>query len=173
MKKIMDINIPVNNKSQSTPEALWKWISSFEGISRMVTHSENETELFGEKFGVTLKPGDVVAITGELGSGKTCLIRGICRGLEVSERISSPTFILIHEYRGRISVYHADMYRIHKIEELEELGFSDIISGNGIVLIEWADRVPGIIPENAVSIHLSVVGENKRKLELLDGRKGI
>ena len=112
-----------------------------------------------------------MALTGELGSGKTCLIRGICHGLEVSERISSPTFILIHEYRGRVSVYHADMYRIHKIEELEELGFSDIISGNGIVLIEWADRVPVIIPENAVSIHLSVVGENKRKLELLDGRK--
>ena len=172
-ENIMDTYIPVNVRSQYTPETLWKWVSSFECISRVVTHTESETERFGEKFGRTLEPGDVAAITGELGSGKTCLIRGICRGLGVKERVSSPTFILVHEYRGRVPVYHTDMYRIRKIEDLKELGISDITSGDGVVLIEWADRVPGIVPENAVSIHMSIIDENTRKLEFLDGRKAI
>ncbi len=119
------------------------------------TNSAEETEQFGHKLARQLKPGDVLAFFGDLGSGKTTLIKGICRGLEIEENITSPTFTLINEYSGRFPVYHFDFYRIVSSQEVWELGCDEYFYGDGISLIEWADKIPDLLPEKRTEIHLT------------------
>ena len=120
----------------------------------IISNSPEETEQFGHKLVQQLKPGDVLAFFGDLGSGKTTLIKGICKGLEVEADITSPTFTFIHEYSGRLQVYHFDFYRIANSHEVWELGCDEYFYGEGICLIEWADRIPDLLPENRIEIHL-------------------
>ena len=136
----------------------------------ILTYSEEETEKIGEQMGKKLRPGDMVALVGELGSGKTCLIRGICKGLGVMDMVSSPTFIIVHQYRGRVPVYHTDFYRIREGEGLEDIGLGEILSGDGVVLLEWADRAPEIVPPDAITVNLSIIDERTRQLEINDRR---
>jgi len=120
----------------------------------IISNSAEETEQFGHKLAQQLKPGDVLSFFGDLGSGKTTLIKGICKGLEVEADITSPTFTFIHEYSGRLQVYHFDFYRIANSHEVWELGCDEYFYGEGICLIEWADRIPDLLPENRIEIHL-------------------
>jgi tRNA threonylcarbamoyladenosine biosynthesis protein TsaE len=123
-----------------------------------ITNSPQETKLLGEKIAVLLKSGDVIAFTGELGAGKTCLIKSICAGYGVKENVSSPTFTLIQEYKGNLPVYHFDLYRL-KENDLFDLGYWEYFEREGICLIEWADRAAELLPENHIKINIEYIDE--------------
>ncbi|MBS1108570.1 MAG: hypothetical protein H6Q88_562 [Anaeromyxobacteraceae bacterium] len=119
------------------------------------TRSAGETCRLGERIGRQLAPGDVVALSGELGAGKTQLARGICRGAGVPDGdVSSPTFAIVATYRGRLPVNHADLYRIGDEDELHATGFDDLVGRGGATVVEWADRFPGALPRERLEIRL-------------------
>ncbi|MFQ5675442.1 MAG: tRNA (adenosine(37)-N6)-threonylcarbamoyltransferase complex ATPase subunit type 1 TsaE [bacterium] len=120
----------------------------------IVTKSPDATEQIGHELAGELTPGSVLALFGDLGSGKTTLIKGICKGLGVKTDITSPTFTLIQEYEGRLPVYHFDFYRIENREQVWELGCEDYFYSDGVCLIEWADRIQDWLPERRIEIHL-------------------
>jgi tRNA threonylcarbamoyladenosine biosynthesis protein TsaE len=121
-----------------------------------VTRSARATVELGVRLGKLLAPGDVVALVGELGSGKTQLARGICRGAGVPDaEVASPTFAIVATYQGRFPVHHADLYRLTDLDDLHATGFFDLLGGEGACLVEWADRVPGALPEERLEITLS------------------
>lgn len=130
--------------------------------------SEDATRRFGEALGYLLVAGDFVALSGPLGAGKTRLVKGIARGLEVPERepIVSPTFVLIREYVGRVRLYHADAYRLTSLDELAALGLEDFSGEDGVVVLEWADRFPPLIPPTAIQIDIESVDETRRRIRL-------
>ncbi len=124
-------------------------------VSR-TTRSAGETRRLGERIGRKLAPGDVVALSGELGAGKTQLSRGICRGAGVPDgEVSSPTFAIVATYHGRLLVNHADLYRIGDEDELHATGFHDLVGRAGATLVEWADRFPGALPDERLEIQLA------------------
>ena len=117
------------------------------------TFSAEETEKLGYEMGKNTKAGQVYCLSGDLGVGKTVFTRGFAKGLEVEdEYITSPTFTIINEYEGRLNLYHFDVYRIGSIEEMDDTGYEDYFFGNGVCLVEWAELVEEIIPEDAVWI---------------------
>ena len=130
--------------------------------------SDEETINAGVSFSSRLKPGAVVACFGELGAGKTRFIKGICKGLGVHEHVASPTFTIVNEYNvGRLKIYHFDFYRMKSIDELREIGFDEYLEGGGIALIEWADRVEGILPPHRFDVHLQLgEDEHTRRIEI-------
>ncbi|MFY9285605.1 MAG: tRNA (adenosine(37)-N6)-threonylcarbamoyltransferase complex ATPase subunit type 1 TsaE [Tissierellaceae bacterium] len=113
-----------------------------------------ETEDFGIKLGKLLEPGDIVCLNGELGAGKTTMTKSIGIGLGVEEYITSPTFTLINQYRGRMPVYHFDVYRLENVEELYDLGFDEYFFGNGVCIIEWAEKIEKMLPEDRLVIDI-------------------
>lgn len=136
----------------------------------LLSLSADETRLMGETIGKRLRAGDVVALTGTLGAGKTCLAQGIARGLGISEReVVSPTYTLIHELTGRLRLFHIDLYRIEDGDDLEDIGFYETFDGESVTLIEWADRFPGALPDAYLEIRLARQGESDdvRELRLL------
>ena len=129
--------------------------------------SPEQTREFGQALGDLLKPGDAVALCGPLGSGKTQLVKGIAAGLGVpaNEPVVSPTFVLIREYAGRLILYHVDAYRLSSAAELFSLGLEELLADpRGVVVIEWADRVPEALPASRWWIEMSHVGEHTRQL---------
>ena len=144
--------------------------SPFVILMNKVTQSEKETFELGEKFAENLNTGDVVALFGELGSGKTRMIQGICSGLGVQELVSSPTFTLINQYYGRVTVYHFDFYRLSSIEEVRNIGSEEYFYNNGVSLIEWADRIADLLPPKRYEIILDHVfdenSQNIRKIQI-------
>jgi tRNA threonylcarbamoyladenosine biosynthesis protein TsaE len=129
------------------------------------TASEEETAAVGERLAAQLRPGDVVLLYGELGAGKTAFVRGLARGLGASDiEVSSPTFTLIQEYGGRVSLYHVDLYRLDP-KEVEDLGLDELVSGDGVVAIEWAERWHGR-PDDAIEVRLEHAGEDRRRIEV-------
>lgn len=134
----------------------------------IVTNSEEETEALGNRLGDRLEPGDVLALVGDLGAGKTCLTRGIARGLGITEPVTSPTFILIAEYatpRG-FRLYHADCYRLGDaaLAEAADIGLEDLLDGAGVCVVEWAERIAGLLPPDHLRIDLAAPGPNTRRL---------
>lgn len=130
------------------------------------TNSADETVGLGERLGKRLRPGDVVALTGELGAGKTTLTRGIAQGLGVEADIHSPTFTLIHEHPGPTPLYHVDLYRINRPEEAEDIGIEEYIHGDGVTVIEWAEKIMPLLPEDALRIELRMTGDDAREIKL-------
>ncbi len=121
----------------------------------LVTRSARATHELGARLGEALQPGDVVALVGELGAGKTQLVRGICRGAGVPEAdVASPSFAIVATHRGRLWVHHADFYRLAGEDDLHGTGFSDLAGGEGAVLVEWADRMRGALPAERIEIRL-------------------
>lgn len=117
------------------------------------TFSPEETFAIGERFGRQAKPGQVLALTGDLGVGKTLFTQGLARGLDIDGPVSSPTFTIVQVYEnGRLPFYHFDVYRIADPEEMDEIGFDDYVYGEGICLIEWAELIEDILPENCIRI---------------------
>ncbi len=108
----------------------------------------------------------MVLLTGELGTGKTCLTQGILYGLGSEDLARSPTFVLIAEYPGRMPLYHMDLYRIGTVEQAEVLGIEEYVEGDGLTVVEWADNVPGIFPDDALHIGLEMLSECERRLSL-------
>jgi tRNA threonylcarbamoyladenosine biosynthesis protein TsaE len=135
------------------------------------TFSPEGTLEFGRALAQELKAGSVVALIGPLGSGKTVLIQGICSGLGVAEPVTSPSFVIINEYPGKIRgtlvwVYHFDLYRLDRIEEFIKLGYEEYFYGNGITLIEWAEKIRDFLPEKRMEINLEIVSEKEREISV-------
>jgi tRNA threonylcarbamoyladenosine biosynthesis protein TsaE len=129
--------------------------------------SESDTEVLGSALADVVEPGVVIGLIGPLGAGKTRLVRAIAEALGVDPgAISSPTFVLIHEYHGRLPVYHFDAYRLPNAEAFEELGVADYWNGSGVCLVEWADRVAQLLPENCWMITLEPAGASERTARL-------
>ncbi len=129
--------------------------------------SEQETERLGRALADLCEPGCVIGLTGPLGAGKTRLARAVAEALGVDpEAIASPTFVLIHEYEGRIPVYHFDAYRLESPREFEDLGVADYWSAGGVCLVEWAERVRGLLPADAWQIRIEPLAPARRRVEI-------
>jgi tRNA threonylcarbamoyladenosine biosynthesis protein TsaE len=131
-----------------------------------VSRSPEETRALGEGLGVKLQPGAVVACIGELGSGKTCFLQGLARGLGVSSAVTSPTFVLVNQYRGRLPVFHLDAYRTEALTEVLELGLEEMMHGDGVTVIEWADKILPLLPRGAVMVRIRGLGDEPRSIEV-------
>lgn len=136
----------------------------------LVADSPEATAAAGERLGTQLGPGDVVGLTGVLGAGKTCFVQGLARGLGVSTPATSPTFVLVNEYRGRLPVHHVDVYRTHTLTELLELGLEDLLGGDGVTVIEWADRCEALLPPRTIRVHIDGVGDEPRRITIGEGK---
>ena len=133
-----------------------------------ITKSPEETQALGEEIGKTLSAGDIVAITGELGAGKTCLTQGLGWGMGVDRRIymTSPSFTLVKQYKGRIPVHHIDVFRTNSIEEVYDLPIEDYFNLKGVTIIEWADKIESILPEKHIRIDIDILSENERRIKI-------
>lgn len=121
---------------------------------RAVSNSPDETEALGEALAAKLKPGSVIAYTGDLGAGKTAFTRGLARGLGVTERVTSPTFTIVNEYAGRIPLFHFDMYRLGSSEELFDIGWEDFLSRGGICAVEWSENIREALEPGTVTVEI-------------------
>ncbi len=132
---------------------------------RRATTGVEETLAVGRALGGTLRAGDFVALTGPLGAGKTQLVKGIAAGLDVDDvrRVSSPTFVIVREHAARLRLYHADAYRVSSAE-LSAIGFHEMCTAGGLVVVEWADRVVDILPEDRLTITIEPTGAEQRRL---------
>jgi tRNA threonylcarbamoyladenosine biosynthesis protein TsaE len=135
--------------------------------------SVQETEAIAQTFSVTLRRGSVVALYGELGAGKTQFVKGICSAFDVKELVTSPSFVLLNRYNGRdasgdeLLVYHWDLYRIRSVDEVYDLGYEEIFRGDGICLIEWADAISELLPEERIDVRMSAgEGETERVIRI-------
>jgi tRNA threonylcarbamoyladenosine biosynthesis protein TsaE len=138
------------------------------------SRSTSETIRIGKEVGRRLRPGDVAALMGELGAGKTHFIKGMASGAGVkrSKYLSSPSFTLVNEYPGTVAFYHIDLYRLDDPEGAQDLGIEEYVHGAGITVIEWADRVPALIPEASLWIRIEYAGERRRRIEIAgDGER--
>lgn len=138
-----------------------------------ITKSQEQTVALGKKLGRLLTAGDLVCLFGELGTGKTCLTKGLVQGMGVEKVVvTSPSFIIVNQYRGRFPVYHIDLYRLESVADVEEIGFRDYLSGEGVAVVEWASRIEGQLPEERLDIVLSHVSTTVREIKvLLRGRR--
>lgn len=133
-----------------------------------ITKGPEETVALGERLARELRPGACLALVGELGAGKTTLIKGLARGLGIpEEEVLSPSFVLVREYRqGRLPLFHVDAYRLTKPEELGEIGLEEYLLSDGITVIEWADRVPQAILPSCLKVKLEILSENERRISI-------
>jgi tRNA threonylcarbamoyladenosine biosynthesis protein TsaE len=130
----------------------------------IISYSPEETLRLGAFLGKYLTNGSVIALSGELGCGKTCLAQGIARGLGVPDDlyVTSPSYTLVNEYPGRLRLFHVDLYRIENLVELDEIGLDEIIGCDGVAVIEWAEKMIEVIPKERLSISISMVGHQTR-----------
>jgi tRNA threonylcarbamoyladenosine biosynthesis protein TsaE len=129
----------------------------------ITTGAPSETQRVGEAIGRLARPGDVILLSGPLGAGKTCLTQGIARGLGIGESTPSPTFMLAREYHGRLPLYHLDLYRL-EFKEIEELGLDEYLLGQGVAVVEWAEKDPEIMTGEYLLAELAYAGESGRRL---------
>ena len=135
--------------------------------TRVTAHSPEETGRLAKSIAERLTGGEVIALTGELGAGKTHFVKGLAEGLGIDPNIvTSPTFVLINEYEGRLHVYHFDAYRLSDTEELEALGCYEMFAGDGVCVLEWADRVVDCLPADHLAIHIEHTGPTTRGISL-------
>jgi len=130
-----------------------------------VNNVEQTTEI-GIQIGKLANPGDIICLTGDLGAGKTHLSKGIARGLNITDHITSPTFTIVNEYEGRLKLYHFDVYRVNDADEISAIGFDEYIFSDGVSIIEWANYIDELIPEEHISINITKLPEdvNLRKI---------
>ncbi len=128
------------------------------------TTSAEQTEAAGERLAAALGPGDVVALVGELGAGKTCFIQGVVRGLGATTRATSPTFVLINQYRGRVPIYHVDAYRTQSLVEL--LDIAELLSSDGVTVVEWAEKLLPLLPSGTIEVRIAGVGDEPRTITM-------
>ncbi|MDQ3752529.1 MAG: tRNA (adenosine(37)-N6)-threonylcarbamoyltransferase complex ATPase subunit type 1 TsaE [Actinomycetota bacterium] len=135
-----------------------------------VTRAAGETRMLGEALAPELAPGDVIALGGELGAGKTVWVQGVAAGLGVSARVTSPTFTLAHEYRGRHRLLHVDVYRLESFGELVDLGFEEWLESNAIMVVEWGDAVGPLLPDHRLEVDIRLGDEpDERSLSFRPG----
>ncbi len=146
-----------------------------DALYKIESNSPRETFEIGFAVGMKSMEGDVFALSGELGAGKTCFTAGLARGLGVSDdyAIASPTFTFMNEYPGRCRLYHFDVYRLNQIAELDDLGYEECVSGRGVVAIEWAEKIAGALPPDTVVVHFQYVDEHIRSISFRGPQKRI
>jgi len=130
----------------------------------IISRSPEQTQQLGRTLGQLAKPGDVILLTGDLGAGKTCLTQGIAWGLDIDEFAASPSFTIIREHQGRLPLYHVDFYRLDRIDDIYDLGLDDYLFGNGLCVIEWAEKGMELMPEERLLIEIEYISKNERKL---------
>ncbi len=133
---------------------------------KRVSRSAEETQALGERLGSRLGRGDVVACVGALGAGKTCFLQGLARGLGVTADVTSPTFVLVNQYTGRVPVFHVDAYRTGSLTELVDLGLEEMLHGEGVTIVEWADKLLPLLPPRTVTVTITGLGDEAREIEL-------
>ena len=140
-------------------------------VRALISRSEEETRAAGEALAGSLRPGDAVLLSGDLGMGKTEFARGVAAGLGVDPgRVHSPSFTLVNRYPGRIPVYHIDLYRVEKLEDMDELGLEEILGGDGVAVVEWAERLGPYRPGRAVEVQVTDRGGQVRAILIEDRR---
>ena len=141
---------------------------------KFLSKSAQETIEFAAKFAKTLKAGDIVALIGNLGAGKTTFTKGIAKGLGVKDyrHVNSPTFVLIKEYQGKVPLYHFDLYRLDAIKDIEDLDSDGYFFGRGITVIEWADKCKVLLPKNYIRVEFKIKGENVRQIVIARSPEG-
>ncbi|GBC86935.1 tRNA threonylcarbamoyladenosine biosynthesis protein TsaE [bacterium HR12] len=128
-----------------------------------------DTRAIGSALADLLRPGDALALTGELGAGKTTLVQGIARGLGYAGAVVSPTFTLVREYRGRLRLYHVDVYRLERVQDAIDLAFEEMLDGDGVLVVEWGDAVEQLLPPEHLLVELTVPGPDERRRIALTG----
>lgn len=139
---------------------------------RIVIQNELDTKRFGIELAQKLKPGDIVALIGDLGTGKTTLTKSIAEGLGITEMITSPTFAIVQEYMsGRIPLYHFDVYRLNSEEEMYELGYEEYFFGKGVCIVEWADKILELIPQDSIIISIEYGTNEEQRIYHIENYK--
>lgn len=133
---------------------------------KLISHSPEQTQEFGVRIGKLALPGDVFLLVGELGTGKTCLTQGIARGLNIKDYVLSPSFVLVRELYGRLPLYHMDLYRLDHIEEIAELGLDDYLYGDGVCVVEWAEKGLTVLPIEHLLIKIDYLSDTERSFRL-------
>ena len=135
----------------------------------ITTYSPEETIALGEKMARDLKKGDVIALEGDLGAGKTVFVKGLAKGLGVHDHlyVNSPTFVIIKEYQGRLNLYHFDVYRLDEEHFSDTLDYRRYFYGDGVAVVEWADKIKNILPGEYLEIRIAHVGEMERRFEFI------
>jgi len=137
---------------------------------RIVTHSPDETRELGRLLGAEAKPGDLLLLSGPLGAGKTCLTQGVAFGLGVQEYARSPSFIIVSRYRGRMDLYHIDLYRLDDLAEIMDLGLEEYLTGGGISVVEWADKATSLFPQEHLWIEMAYGEEENERCIVFNAR---
>lgn len=134
----------------------------------LVTTSESQTAATGKALANVLTVGDLVVLSGPLGAGKTCFIKGLALGLGIAEDdIKSPSFTLVNEYYGRLPLFHFDLYRMKESSELYQIGWDDYLLRDGIMVVEWGEKAAEFLPERRIEINMEIVSENERELKII------
>ena len=133
----------------------------------IITKSPEETKKIGKEVGKLARPGDLLAFYGELGAGKTCFIQGISQQLEVKDYVTSPSFTIINEYQGKIPIYHFDLFRLNNAEEILELGYEEYFYGEGLAVIEWAEKIEQLLPKEHLKIDIKFKNYHKRIISFI------
>ncbi len=132
----------------------------------LISHSPEQTQKFGVRIGELALAGDTFLLVGALGTGKTCLTQGIAWGLNIKDYALSPSFVIVRELYGRLPLYHIDLYRLEHIEEMAELGLDDYLYGNGVCVVEWAEKGLDILPTEHLLIEISYLSDTERSFQL-------
>lgn len=135
----------------------------------LITHSPEQTHELGRSMGRLVQVGDVLLLIGELGTGKTCLTQGIAWGLGIEEYTLSPTFVIMRELYGRLPLYHIDLYRLDDIGEIAALGLDDYLYGDGVCVVEWAEKGLSVMPVEHILVEISHLGDTERSFQLKPG----
>ena len=136
---------------------------------KIIAESVEETITIGKKLGALVNSGDIVCLTGDLGTGKTHFVKGFAKGLNIEEYITSPTFTIVNEYQGRLKLYHFDVYRVDDPDEIYAIGFDEYIFSSAVSIIEWSNLIQELIPEESIRINIVKVpekGDNYREIEI-------
>ena len=134
--------------------------------ARFTAGRASETQDLATRLARVARPGDVVALYGDLGAGKTCFVQGFAAGLGVSGPVTSPTFIMIAEHAGRLPLYHVDLYRTERLDEIRALGLEELFDGDGVTVVEWAEKAEPLLPERALRVRILGVGDEPRTIEV-------
>jgi tRNA threonylcarbamoyladenosine biosynthesis protein TsaE len=137
-------------------------------LIRAISKNRDETIALGARIARHLKKGDVVALIGELGSGKTVFVKGIAKGLGVGDvrYVNSPSFVIVKEYKGKIPLYHFDIYRLDKPASLETIGYDEYFYGDGVTAIEWADKIKNLLPKRRIEVEITIRADETRAIKI-------
>ena len=134
----------------------------------LIAGAPEDTMAVGDAVASLLREGDAVALTGELGAGKTTFVRGAARALGFDGAVASPTFTLVREYQGRVRIYHVDVYRLERVQDVLDLGLDEMVAEGGVVLVEWGDAVEGLLPDDHLLVEITLMGpEEARRIVMM------